>query len=292
MKFLRQATAVIKRTLLDVERKHLQLAAAGLAYYFLMSLVPGVLLLTAVVAYLPLQNGVTTATSFLSHVIPRQAAPLIEDLLTTVGSHRTGLLSLGVISTLWLTSKGVKGVIAGLDMVYQVQRPRRVWTNRFLAFGLTFGVGVLLLLGVILTLAGPLLESLLSRVIPVQSLWIRVWPFVQWSLSALSTFAAIELLYILAPNVPAARRVTIPGALVAAAIWMALSWGVGFFFQYFGSTKLDRFYGVMATPITIAIWLNWGALGMLIGAEINLSIQSLRSTTKDEPKQFSPSRAA
>jgi membrane protein len=292
MKFLRQATAVIKRTLLDLERKHLQLAAAGLAYYFLMSLVPGVLLLTAVVAYLPLQNGVTTATSFLSHVIPRQAAPLIEDLLTTVGSHRTGLLSVGVISTLWLTSKGVKGVIAGLDMVYQVQRPRRVWTNRFLAFGLTFGVGVLLLLGVVLTLAGPVLEALLSRVVPVQSLWIRVWPFVKWSLSALSTFAAIELLYILAPNVPAARRVTIPGALVAAAIWMALSWGVGFFFQYFGSTKLDRFYGVMATPITIAVWLNWGALGMLIGAEINLSIQSLRPTSKDEPEQVSPSRAA
>jgi membrane protein len=291
-KYMRQATAVIKRTLLNLERKHLQLAAAGLAYYFLMSLTPGLLLVTAVIAYLPFQNGTEVATSFLGHVIPLQGVPLIEKLLTNVSSHRGGLLSVGVISTLWLTSKGVKGIIAGLDMVYQVKTPRRVWTNRILAFGLTFAVGVLLLLGVILTLAGPILESLVSKILPVQSLWMRIWPYLQWSLAAIFTFAAVELLYVLAPNVPLARRVTVPGALLAASVWMALSWGVGFFFQYFGSTKLDRFYGIMATPITLAIWLYWGALGMLVGAEINLSLQSLRSTKKDEPAPVSPSRAA
>lgn len=292
MKYMSEATAVIKRTLVNLERKHLELAAAGLAYYFLMSLFPGLVLLTAVVAYLPLQNATEMANSFLGNVMPPQVAPLIQGLSTTIGSHRGGLLSLGIISTLWLTSKGVKGIIAGLDMVYQVQTPRRVWTNRILAFGLTFAVGILLLLGVVLTLAGPVLESLLSRAVPVQSLWVRVWPYVQWSVSAICTFAAIELLYILAPNVPATRRVTIPGAVVAASIWMALSWGVGFFFHYFGGAKLDRFYGVMATPIALAIWLYWGALGMLTGAEINLSIQSLRSTKKDELEHGKPGRAA
>jgi YihY family inner membrane protein len=123
-------------------------------------------------------------------------------------------------------------------------------------------------------------------------LWIKAWPYIQWSLSAISTFAAIELLYILAPNVPAKRRVTIPGAVVAASIWMALSWGVGFYIYHFGATKLTRFYGMMATPITLAIWLKWGALGMLIGAEINLNFQSLRSMKRDQLEQVKPSSAA
>ncbi len=292
MKYKREATAVIRRTLENLERKHLHLAAAGLAYYFLMSFFPGLILLTAVIAYLPVQNGMQLATSFLGHIIPQQGTALIDELVTTVSAHRTGLLSFGLISTLWLTSKGVKGIIAGLDMVYQVQTPRRVWTNRFLAFGLTFAVGVLLLLGVALTLAGPLLESLLSMAVPVQSLWIRIWPYLQWSLSAICTFAAIELLYILAPNVPARRRVTIPGALVAAAVWMVLSWGLGFYIHHFGAYKLDMFYGAMATPIALAIWLNWGALGMLFGAEINLSIQSLRPVEKGELQRAKPSSAA
>lgn len=280
MRYFSDTIAVIKATLLNLERKHLDLTAAGLAYYLLLSFLPGLALITAVISYLPVQNGVEVATSFLRHLIPQLSAvgtPVIEEMLTTVGSHRTGLLSFGLVATLWLTSKGVKGIIAGLDMVYEVRRPRRVWTNRILAFGLAFAVGVLLVLGAALTMAGPAVEFLLSRLVPVQSVWIRVWPFVQWSLTALFTFAAVEMLYVLAPNVPLSKRVTVPGALVAASIWMALSWGISFFLLHFGWTKLDKFYGTMATPIALAIWLNWGALGMLTGAEINLSIQSLRS---------------
>ena len=280
MTYLSDTIAVIKATLLNLERKHLHLAAAGLAYYFLLSFLPGLILITAVVSYLPAQNGLELATSFLRHLIPQLnqvGTPVIEEMLTTVGSHRSGLLSFGLIATLWLTSQGVNGIIAGLDMVYEVRRPRRAWTNRILAFGLAFGVGVLLVLGAALMLAGPALESLLSKLVSVQSVWIRAWPLVQWSLTALFTFAAVEMLYNLAPNVPLSKRVTVPGALVAASTWMALSWGISFFLLHFGWTKLDKFYGTMATPIAIAIWLNWGALGMLTGAEINLNIQSLRS---------------
>ena len=283
MTYLSDTIAVIKATLLNLERKHLHLAAAGLAYYFLLSFLPGLILITAVISYLPAQNGLEVATSFLRHLIPQLnqvGTSVIEEMLTTVGSHRSGLLSFGLIATLWLTSKGVNGIIAGLDMVYEVRRPRRAWTNRILAFGLAFGVGVLLVLGASLTLAGPALESILSRLVPVHSVWIRVWPLAQWSLTALFTFAAVEMLFNLAPNVPLRKRVTVPGALVAASTWMALSWGISFFVLHFGWTKLDRFYGTMATPIALAIWLNWGALGMLTGAEINLSIQSLRSAAE------------
>jgi membrane protein len=284
MTFLRDTFAVIKATLLDLERKHLHLAAAGLAYYLLLSFLPALVLVTAVVSYLPVRNGVEVAISFLRHLVPqlnRVGTPVIEQMLSTVSSHRGGLLSFGLIGTLWLTSKGVKGIIAGLDMVYEVERPRRVWTNGILAFGLAFGVALLLLLATALMLTGPTLESLLSELVPVQSLWIRIWPYVQWSIIALFTFAAVEMLYVLAPNVPLRKRVTVPGALVAAFIWMALSWGISLFVLHFGWTKLDKFYGAMATPIALAIWLNWGALGMLTGAEINLNIQSLRSEGED-----------
>jgi uncharacterized BrkB/YihY/UPF0761 family membrane protein len=71
---------------------------------------------------------------------------------------------------------------------------------------------------------------------------------------------------------------------------MALSWAIGFYIYHFGATKIARFYGAMATPITLAIWLQWGALGMLIGAEVNLSLQSLRS--KNELERAKPSSAA
>src|SRR5512147_2152601 len=93
-----------KRVFKDFERKHLMVIAAGLAYYFLMSLVPALLLFTALVAYLPLNLGAEGGTSLLSYVVPRQVISLFQDLMSSVSPHRTGLLSLGLITSLWLTS--------------------------------------------------------------------------------------------------------------------------------------------------------------------------------------------
>jgi membrane protein len=186
---------------------------------------------------------------------------------------------LGLITSLWLTSKGFKGVIAGLDIAYNVQKPRPIWTNRILAFGLAFAVGILLLLGMTLTLAGPTLEALISRVVPIQSLWLRIWPYIQWFLSALFTFAAIELLYRLAPNIPAKERLTIPGALVATGLWLTLSWALSFYFHHFGDLKLDRLYELLASPIALIVWLYWSAIAILIGAEINVNLRVKTEST-------------
>ena len=282
MKFLKETISFATLVFKGFERKHLALIAAGLAYYFVMSLVPALVLLTAVVAYLPLQNATQGANSFIAHVIPRQGLDLIEPILTTITPHRTGLLSFGIIATLWLTSKSVKGIIAGLDIVYEVRTPRSIWINRILAFGLTFAVGLLLLLAVALALAGPSLEALLSAVAPVQSLWIKVWPYLHWLLAASFTFGAIELLYLLAPNVPLAKRMTIPGAVIAASIWLALSGGLGFYFQTFGESKMDAVYGILATPVALVVWLYWGAAAILIGAEINVNLQHRKSLRMPE----------
>jgi membrane protein len=261
----------------------LALAAAGLAYNFLLSLIPVLMVLAAVVAYLPLKHGMHDINSFLVNVVPRQALPVIDDLLTKISPHRSGLLSFGLITAVWLASKALKGIIMGLDLAYNVHAPRRIWTTRILAFVLTLAVGLLLLLGVALTLAGPFLGTLLSSVAPIHSVWLRLWPFIQWSLSVLVVFSAIELLYVLAPNIPFTSRITIPGAVFASAVWIALAWGFGFYLQYSGA-KLDRFYGVLATPIAFMIWLEWSASAILLGAEINSSLLSYKRSRLSGPR--------
>lgn len=256
------------------ERKHLQIIAAGLAYYFAMSLFPALILLTALTAYLPVRNGAERAVSFAAHVVPYQALSLVEPIITSIRLHRTGLLSLGILTTLWLTSVGAKAIIQGLDIVYEVDRPRSLWVNRFLALILTLGVGTLLLFAVVLTVAGPIMETLLEHTASVRNLWIHLWPYLQWLLASTFTFAAIELLYLLAPNVPARKRTTIPGALVAAVGWLILAWALGFFFHEFTESTLNAMFGVFATPIALLTWLNWGAVVILIGAEINVNLGS------------------
>lgn len=164
--------------------------------------------------------------------------------------------------------------------MYEVQVPRSLWINRILAVVITFVVGILLVLAILMILLGPTLETLLANVLPVQSNWLKAGPYLQWCLGALFTFGGIEFIYLLGPNLPAAQRLTVPGALVAAGMWMALSWGLGFYFHHFGLWKLELFYGVLATPIAFMVWLYWSAAAILIGAQVNLSLMKYKMTRR------------
>lgn len=267
-----KARGVITGIFRDFEQKHLSLVAAGLAFNFVISLLPALLLLTSLAAYLPLQDGAYGLISFLSPVVPRQSMTLIVQLLHELSPHRTELLSVAVLITLWVTSVAAKSIIAGLDIVYQVARPRRIWTNRILAVALTLAVGTLLVTGVLLTLIGPMVERLLSGAAPVQSVWRQIWPSAHWALAALFTFAAIELLYLFAANIAPSARGTIPGAMAATLGLLALAWGLGWYVQHFGGMKLSKPLEALATPIAVAVWLHWSAKLVLLGAEINLNI--------------------
>jgi membrane protein len=264
----------------DIERKHLPLAAAGIAYYLLLAIFPALTLLSAVLSYVPVQNGLREATSVLGFVIPPQVMTLISDMLTRITPHRGALLSFGLITTLWLASVAFKGLILGLDMVYGSKSQRPLWVSRILAFVLTIAVGFLLLIGVILSSIGPSVWAHLSRLTPLESQWWwRVAPYIKWAVSALILFAAIELLYVLGPSVPVSKRRTFPGAACATVVWLALSWGLGFYFQHFGEIKLNGSFGFLAVPALFMSWLYCSAAAVLFGAEINAR---LRPTAKEE----------
>ena len=252
------------------------LAAAGIAYYLLLSLFPALALLSAVLTYLPTQNGHDEVTSALGYVIPPQVVMLIEELLTGIAPHRVALLSVGLVATLWLASMAFKGLILGLDMVHDSNMQRPLWISRILALVLTVVVGVLLLIGVVLTSLGSVLWAYFSKLMPFESSWLRLGPFLRWSVSALVLFTAIELLYVLGPSLPISRRRTIPGAAAATVFWMVLAWGLGFYFYHFGELKFAKFFGFLATPAVFMTWLYCSATAVLLGAEINSRLARTR----------------
>ena len=260
----------------DIEKKNLPLAAAGIAYYLLLSVFPALTLLSAVLSYLPVQNGIREATSVLGYVIPPQVKTLIEELLTRVTPHRAALLSFGLVTTLWLASIAFKGLILGLDMVHGSNMQRPLWVSRILALALTIAVGVLLLIGVILTSIGTGLWAHFSKLMPIEPLWLRLGPYLQWLVSALVLFTAIELLYVLGPSLPVSKRLTIPGAAAATVIWLVLAWGLGFYFHHFGELKFARFFGFLAAPAAFMIWLYCSATAVLLGAEINSRLRTAK----------------
>jgi membrane protein len=90
--------------------------------------------MSAILSYLPIQNGLREATSVLGYVIPPQVMTQIEEQLIWITPHRGALLSLGLVTTLWLASIAFKGLILGLDMVHGSDMQRPLWLSALILF--------------------------------------------------------------------------------------------------------------------------------------------------------------
>ena len=266
-----QVKLALWRTYNDVQNKHTMQMAAGLSYYFIMSLFPLLIVFAAIVAYLPVPNLFDQALTFASRFVPHDSMGLVRTVLRDVITpHRGSFLSFGIVATIWAASGGFAGMIEALNIAYDVPENRPFWKTRPLAVGLTFLTGFLLVIALALMIVGPDFGGWLAAKVGLGTAFAAVWPFLRWAIAVGFTVLAVELIYFLAPNVRQRFRKTLPGAAVAVGCWILLSWALGYYFQKFGN--LNKTYGTLAAAIALMVWLYWTAFAILLGGEINADL--------------------
>ena len=179
-------------------------------------------------------------------------------------------MSFGIVGTIWAASGGFSSMMEALNVAYDVPESRPFWKTRPLAIGLTFLIGILLVIALALMLVGPSFGGWLAAKVGLGSIFVAVWPYLRWSIAIAFAVLAIELIYFLAPNVRQRFRRTLPGAALAVAGWLLLSWALGIYFQHF--TNLNKTYGTLAAAIALMVWLYWTAFAILLGGEINADL--------------------
>lgn len=265
---VRKSFSVFKNAIVDTDRNHTLAFAAGLSYYFVLSLFPALVALSALVGYLPIPDPINQILTLMARFVPSDSMGVVRHVVRDVISpHRGALLSFGLIGALWTASSGFAAMIEALDVAYNVPETRPFWKTRLLALLLTFLVGGLLLVALALMLVGPRFGAWLAGVLHVSFLLAHIWPLLRWGVSVAFIVIAVETLYFVAPNVKQHFGHTLVGAVVAVAAWLALTYGLGVYFQHFAN--LNRTYGVLGGAIALMIWLYWSSFAILLGAEIN-----------------------
>jgi membrane protein len=270
------------RTVEGVPAKHTLQMAAALSYYFVISLFPVLLLVSAILAYLPGANPFNQVLSLMSGFVPKDSIELLRKVLATVVTpNRSTLLSFGILGTLWTASGGFAAAIEALDIAYEVEEARPFWVTRPLAVGLTLLVGVLLLVALAVMILGPQFGTWLALRTNLSWLLAQAWPYIHWTVAVVFTVLAVEAMYFLAPNVRQRFWATLPGAVFAVACWIALSFTLGYYFRSFA--HFNKTYGAMGAVIALMVWLYWTGFFMLVGAEMNC--QLAKETRKGKIKQ-------
>ncbi len=255
----------------DVNENHVMAFAAALSYYFILSVFPLLILVSVVVAYLPISGLFNQILEMLTSTVPADSIGMVKKILAQVLLVRhAGLLTFGIVFTIWSSSSGFAAMIEALNVTYHVPETRPIWKTRTLAVGLTVLVGLLLAIALGVLIVGPKFGGWLAGRIGLSPVFVVVWPYIRWSVAAGFTVIAVELLYFWGPNVRQKFLRTLPGALIAVGGWIGLSHLLGLYFRHFANYSAT--YGTLGAPIAFAVWLYWTNFVMLIGADINASL--------------------
>jgi membrane protein len=252
----------------DVYDEHLFVFAAGLSYYFVLSLFPLLVLMASLLAFVPIPHLFEGLLRLMSSLIPGDGMSLVRSIVSDVSSHKhTHVLTLGLVFTIWTASSGFSAIIDGLDLVYRVRETRPVWKTRPIALGLTLLAGSLLLGAVVLMIEGTQFGIWLTGRFNLNPAILAAWRYLRWGIAIAFAVLAIELLYHFGPNVKQRFRDSLPGAIVAVMSWIGFSYLLGSYFRHFES--LENTYGPLGAAIGLYVWFYLSGFAILLGGEIN-----------------------
>ncbi|WP_322515827.1 YihY/virulence factor BrkB family protein [Rhodopseudomonas palustris] len=264
----------------------LLLVAAGVVFYGLLALFPGITALVS--SYALFTNGETIRAHLqqLAAVVPEGTYSVIEDQVSRVlanGETRLGVAFLSSLAlALWSVNGGVKAVIDALNVVYDKQESRSFIKLNAVSLGFTIGALVAVLSAIGLVIATPIALSMIG----MEGQGAVLIGYGRWPLLALLTFAGLAVLYRHAPDRDTPRwRWVLPGCVFATITWIVgsalLSYYLGNFANY------DATYGSLGAAIGLMIWMWMTAIVVLVGGELNAEIETqaggrrrLRSATR------------
>ena len=259
---------IFKKAYADILDNHIMAMAAGLSYYFVMSLFPLLILAAAVVGYLPIPNLFDRILAAMAQFVPPDSMGLVRAVLNQIITpHQSRFLTFGILGTLWAASGGFSFLIEALNVAYNVPETRPFWKTRLLAIELMFVTGILMVLGVALMFLGPEFGGWLAARVGLSAQFAYSWPILRWILSVSFMVLAVEVTFFQAPNVKQRFWATLPGAAIGVGFWIVTSNALGFYFRSFAN--YNKTYGTLAGAVALMAWLYYSWFMILVGAEFN-----------------------
>ena len=248
-----------------VQDDALSLRAMSLTYVTLLSLVPLLAVMFAVLKAFGAQNLIEPSLAQALEPLGEQGAEITRRVLEFVNNLRVGVLgALGVAVLFYTVISLISKIEDSLNHVWQVRRSR-TWGKKFSDYLSVVLVGPVLVFTALTVIASAQSYTLVHYLIANELLG----PLVRMA-TQLMPFAclciAFTFLYTFVPNTAVRFGSALLGGVVAALVWQLA--GTGFTAFVAGSARYAAIYSSFAILVFFFIWLYASWLILLIGAEV------------------------
>jgi len=282
---------ILLRTTKEFSDDQVPMIAAGVSFYSLLALFPGLAAFVALYGLFADIGDVQHHLRVLSFVLPASLLKFLGAQMVRMAEGQKGGLSItfvvGLLTSIWSANGAVKALMTGVNIAYEEHETRNFVKKTLVSLAFTLGLLVFGMAAVAVLGAGPAVEAFMGKH-AAMVLNLTTWPILLVALAL-----GIALLYRFGPS-----RSPMPfqwlswGSGAALILWIVVS---VLFSLYVGNfAHYDKTYGSLGAVIGFMMW-NWLTnLIILAGAELNSEVerQTTQSTRKGAPKKKASLRRA
>lgn len=266
MNRLKRGYAKFTEIINQVSDHHVGAYAAQTAYFFMLCMIPIILLLLTLVRYTPITKA--DVMSAVIRVFPSSVESMITTIVNQVYNQSMGIIPVTILVALWSAGKGVLAITTGLNCIYGCRETRNYVFLRIRSTIYTMMFLLVIILLLVLSVFGNTLNIFIAEHIPL------VKNVADWLIEVRIVITPIVLMifslliYKFLPNRRDKILRQLPGAVFAAIGWMIVSWIFSVYVDVFRG--FSSMYGSLTTIVLIMLWMYFCMYSILLGGEANV----------------------
>lgn len=254
-----------------------------IAFTAFFSLFPFMIFLAALAGFLgdrqTADDFIAAMFGFMPDDVAGTLAPAVREV---IGARQGGLLTIGILTTLWFASNGIEALRTGLNRAYAVSEERPMWWLRLQSIGFVIAGGLIIFFLSLAVILGPLIWRVMGPMIDDLLGSQLAFVSARYLVAILLLWAALMLLHRWLPNTKQAYLRVLPGVCATTLLWLA---GASLFSWYIGNlADYSAFYGSLGGVAITLMFFYVSAIIFIFGAEINAVWRALTGR-RDAPQE-------
>ena len=228
------------------------------------------------IPFKPIQDFQTSLMDFINNIIPDQAEAVIQSTMTDIIHRPRGkLLSVTFVLAVIFATNGFDSVLDAFNNTVHTIESRSWIKQKLISSLLFFIISFILILSIILLTGGTVfLEYLVEKRILTSLITVYLLVAGKWLVLLAMFFFTISFIYYLAPARSSKFRFISAGSSLATLLTAIATVGFNYYVSNFSS--YNALYGSIGTLLIVLVWIYFNAMILLIGFELNASIQEAR----------------
>ncbi|WP_295865794.1 YihY/virulence factor BrkB family protein [uncultured Oscillibacter sp.] len=274
-RLFRGAYLMVRRYL----RHGVGIQSAALAFYLLFAVFPMLIFVSALLGLLHLD--VASVLADLHEILPKVAVDFIGVYLIHVEENsNVRLLLFGLVFSIFFPMRAANTLMRSVRTAYRLGPPRQAALHllRTLIYTVLLLVTLTLTL-VLMSVSNTVLQYAVAH-LHLPAFAARLWSTLRFPLAGAAAGFALLALYALTQDTRQPWKNLLPGVVASLAAWLVLSWIYAAYMENIANYSL--LYGSIGTAMALLVWLYMTAVTLIMGAELNGTLISLRRETPEE----------